>query len=547
MTALERVTEALEQHGSRKYGKSSWNCPGPLHSNGDRNPSLIVGEDKASGRTLLHCFTGCEFKDIMSALGLEPADAFDEAREVARYPYYTADGSSRFEKVRLEGKIFTMRPALNGAGAQLYRLPEVKAAIARGETTLLVNGEKAADRLWEIDVPATCSFAGEGNWKPEYGDYLKGASVIMVADRDATGIKHAMDVQEDLRDKVASLRIVQSRTMGEHDDIVDHLNAGYAIDQLVPLRPENEISRRYRRVNWFEAFARQGSEVDWLIPPMIEAGTVNALFGKPGAGKSLIAAEWAVTLVKEGKNVLIIDDENREADTVDRLKGFGCHPSELDRLIMYNFAGLPPLDTEEGGRHLTALAEVNEASLVILDTTTRLICGEENTASTWLQLYRCSLVPLKGRGITVLRIDHPGKDDTKGQRGSSAKSGDVDSIYRLVHESGDLVTLICEKSRSGHHEQAITYRRHQEKNETTGKVIPGTLWHEMVALGDLDILPKVKAVSRWFDQHDVPRSTGRPRLRDVLNNTQGAPTCDTTILALVAKYRRGLDSTEIAA
>jgi hypothetical protein len=240
---------------------------------------------------------------------------------------------------------------------------------------------------------------------------------------------------------------------------------------------------------------------------------------------------------------MIVDDENRLSDTVERLQSYGCSPSELDHLVMYNFAGLPPLDTEEGGRHLSSLAEVNEAALVILDTTTRMVSGEENSASTWLQLYRCSLVPLKGKGVTILRIDHPGKDATRGQRGSSAKAGDVDTIWRLAHESGEQVMLICEKTRSGHHADAITYRRRQEKDEQTGKTIPGTLSHEVIALGDLDIFPKVKVMVDWFDRHGVPRDWGRPLLRDALNSYDGlAPTCDTTILALVAKYRKGLDS-----
>jgi hypothetical protein len=72
------------------------------------------------------------------------------------------------------------------------------------------------------------------------------------------------------------------------------------------------------------------------------------------------------------------------------------------------------------------------ASLVVLDTTTRMVQGRENDSDTFLQLYRCSLVPLKSRGITVLRLDHPGKDESRGQRGSSAKDGDCDTIWRLT-------------------------------------------------------------------------------------------------------------------
>ena len=68
----------------------------------------------------------------------------------------------------------------------------------------------------------------------------------------------------------------------------------------------------------------------------------------------------------------------------------------------------------------------------MLDTSSRMVQGKENDSDTFIQLYRCSLVPLKRRGITVLRLDHPGKDESRGQRGSSAKDGDVDTIWRLA-------------------------------------------------------------------------------------------------------------------
>lgn len=293
-----------------------------------------------------------------------------------------------------------------------------------------------------------------------------------------------------------------------------------------------EIADRYRRTDWHAAFKSSPDDIDWLYEPIFEAGTINALFGKPGVGKSLLTWDFAVSLVREGKRVMVIDDENREQDTVKRLRNFGCTADELDNLVLYSFAGLPPLDTMEGGEHLTALAEVNEPELVVLDTTTRMVEGDENASNTWLQLYRCSLVPLKQRGITTLRIDHPGKDETRGQRGSSAKAGDVDCIFRLSDISNsDQMVLLCEKSRSGNQEKVITMRRCKDP-----------LRHEVIALGDLDILPQVQYLASWFDRHDVPRDAGRPRLRDVLDSTKGSPKeeqASTTLLALVARFRRG--------
>jgi hypothetical protein len=42
-------------------------CPGPLHRNGDRNPSLSV-KNGYNGRPLFHCFAGCAYDEIVTAL-----------------------------------------------------------------------------------------------------------------------------------------------------------------------------------------------------------------------------------------------------------------------------------------------------------------------------------------------------------------------------------------------------------------------------------------------------------------------------------------------
>jgi len=47
-------------------------CPNPIH--GDVNPSLHVTE-LADGRTLLHCFAGCKYPDIVAALEREATGA----------------------------------------------------------------------------------------------------------------------------------------------------------------------------------------------------------------------------------------------------------------------------------------------------------------------------------------------------------------------------------------------------------------------------------------------------------------------------------------
>ncbi len=266
-----------------------------------------------------------------------------------------------------------------------------------------------------------------------------------------------------------------------------------------------QIASRYTPVDWLEAWNGQPAEIDWLFEPVLETGTVNALFAKPGTGKSLLALEIALTLVRRGRTVVYVDDENRIVDLVERLQAFGATPAELGRLRLYSFAGLPALDTPLGGAHMLALAATGQAALVVLDTTTRMVAGRENDADTFLQLYRCSLVPLKSRGITVLRLDHPGKDGDRGQRGSSAKDGDVDTIWKMTTVTAGLrYQLHRDKSRSGHGdtEDLALHRRYEP------------LRHEWAARDEYP----VDALCGQLDDLGVAPDAGRPTARKALNN-----------------------------
>lgn len=217
----------------------------------------------------------------------------------------------------------------------------------------------------------------------------------------------------------------------------------------------DELASRYTPINWRSVWKEEDAKIDWLVENVLEQGKLVALYGRPGDGKSLVTLWMCLQVVRQGKTVLMVDDENTAGDLVSRLRAFGATPEELDNLVTFSFASLPPLDTPDGGAHLTALADKYQPSMVTLDTISRLVEGDENAASTYLQLYRCSMTPLKARKITTLRIDHAGKETGRGQRGSSAKAGDVDLVWRLSRESEEFLILEREKSRDGHGEQIV--------------------------------------------------------------------------------------------
>jgi hypothetical protein len=255
-TAFDRVVDALESAGSRITGphdRRMATCP----AHHDGNASLSVKRD--TDRVLLKCHAGCETAEVVAALRLTMSDLFDEPHEPRRMGAYTRQPNKRvvdeyiycdesgvelFRKTRFEPKGFRQKrpdgrggwiPNLEDTRKVLYRLPEVLAAVAGGRPVYVVEGEKDADRLASLGLAATCNFDGAGKWRSEYGDALSGAAVVVIADRDVPGLKHARMVVADLEGKATSVRVVQSVTTGKGHDVSDHLDAGHSLDELTPV------------------------------------------------------------------------------------------------------------------------------------------------------------------------------------------------------------------------------------------------------------------------------------------------------------------------
>jgi hypothetical protein len=92
----------------------------------------------------------------------------------AVYPYRDEDGRLLFEICRTATKEFRVRrpnPSkpngfdwrLGDARKVLYRLPELIAAVAKGETIFIVEGEKDVDTLRKTGAAATCNPFGRAS------------------------------------------------------------------------------------------------------------------------------------------------------------------------------------------------------------------------------------------------------------------------------------------------------------------------------------------------------------------------------------------------
>ena len=194
-------------------------------------------------------------------------------------------------------------------------------------------------------------------------------------------------------------------------------------------------------LDWDVEFSRAPTALKWIAEPFLPVKRHITLAGPAKAGKSLFVAEVAACIAS-GRSflgfpvtksiVLYLDFENDPAvDVIPRLKAMGFGPGDLEGLHYFSYPDLRPFDTAGGGGELLVLLKEYEPGLVVIDTASRTITGKENDNDTWAAFYRHTGMLLKTRGIAMVRIDHTGKDPSKGPRGASGKIADVDGVWIL--------------------------------------------------------------------------------------------------------------------
>lgn len=532
MTALDRFREALTAHNCGPRGTAA-RCP----AHDDRQPSLSFGPAKEFAGVVVKCHASCPIDDILAELGLTRSDLFDEPRQakqgravVAEYPYFDENGEVLYVKVRFWPKDFRQYVPLPGGGKQwnlngvrrvLYRLPEVKAAIAESRTVFVAEGEKDADALVAAGVVATCNPEGawqpgqKPKWRSEYTEQLRGAMAVVTAHKDDAGRARAEYIVNQLTGVAAHVRLVEPLS---GKDAYDHLQAGWhasdfveTYDQLkteepVDAAPPEDIRLLLPRIDWYELWADDTDE-EWVLYPLIPARRGVAMFSPAKIGKSLLMLEVAVGISRGTKvlghtpsrryRVLYVDFENDpRGDIRTRLQDMEYGPDDLDYL---SFPALTDLDTETGGVRLMAALAAYGSEVVVVDTISRAVEGEENSNDTWLDFYRYTGLKLRKAEIAMIRLDHTGKDQTKGQRGGSAKYGDVDAVWKLTKVSGDRFRLECTDVRFSLDTKSISLKRladplrHDVENSSAATVRETKIAH-IVKKADEAKLPADKSV-----------------------------------------------------
>lgn len=198
------------------------------------------------------------------------------------------------------------------------------------------------------------------------------------------------------------------------------------------------------------SLADEDDEIRWLVEGMWPVGRSVVLYALQKTGKSLVSLHIAVSLALgidpftgadiEPHDVCYFDFEMTRMDVQERLIDMGHYDHmKSDALKRLHYALHPPtapMDTADGGRQVVAMVKQSGSDVAIIDTLSRVIKGDENSADTFRAFALHTGTPLKAAGISVLRLDHEGKSKDQGMRGSSAKGDDPDITYRLEERDG---------------------------------------------------------------------------------------------------------------
>lgn len=224
-TAVDKLVDALRDNGRNVVvngDRVQAQCP----AHDDTSPSLSI--TRIDGSALVHCHAGCETVDVLAAVGLTMADLYDDRRGATyRYPDGRMVHRSPTKQFRQSG---------NTKGKALFHADRIDGA----PLVYVCEGEKDVLAVESAGGVAVCPAMGAGkahlfDWSP-----LRGVDVVVVADRDEPGGKHADQVAALLADVTSSVRVTVP-AVGK--DAADHVAAGCGLHELVPVQADDTSER----------------------------------------------------------------------------------------------------------------------------------------------------------------------------------------------------------------------------------------------------------------------------------------------------------------
>ncbi len=323
----QNFEEILAKLPGAKQSGDHWTSPCPLP--GHETPAGHLTLKDAGTKALVTCRGGKHtYQDYCEAWGYDsltysPNGNGYEPKIIATYHYTDAGGKLLYQVVRYDPKDFRQRRP-DGSGGWLwnlkdispvlYRLPEVLEAVREGQRVYVCEGEKDAKNLAKLRLTATTNSGGAGKWRPEYAEALKGASVVIIADKDAPGRAHANQIAASLHGKVKSLKVLELPDRDGHQikDVSDWLNTGGTRQELEQLvneaqewkPPQDKVETGFRLTKLSVLLREADEDIAYIWENTLIKGGLSILVAKPKVGKSTLARNLALAIAKGAPSFL---------------------------------------------------------------------------------------------------------------------------------------------------------------------------------------------------------------------------------------------------
>ena len=398
----EILTSVPEIHGNlRKEGPTSLCGPCPKCGGDDRfvykTDSKIFWcrncypEKKPGNKIGYHMWVeGLDFKRLLKKYLPEPK-AFEHPQlgfPVEKYAYTDEISKVLYYACRFEPKAFRQCSADGISWSVKNMKPKVPYQLFKvvgAKTVYILNGEKACNKMNDIDQVGTCNIGGEGNWTSDLNKYFKGKEVFLLPDNDAKGRKHVEKVYSELKDVAASIKVIELPGLPEKGDFVDWIDTfddietaaeqlSITVENAGPYEPtpSNVVETGF---NAAELMLMELPEPKWAIQGILPEG-LNILAGKPRMGKSVISLNIAIAIASGGKALGKIDVEKGGVlylaleDTKRRLK------SRLTAMLLESPApanlhietAWPKIDDDGLSKLEKRIQGIPDLRLVIIDT-----------------------------------------------------------------------------------------------------------------------------------------------------------------------------------
>jgi len=401
--------------------------------------------------------------DFKALLGKEPTDYWD---------YLDAAGAPLGYTVRTEGPDGKkeMRPVTwcNGAWkvkafseprplyglAHLAERPDVQVLIVEGEKTA-VAASKLFDDFVVVTWPGGCGAVGKADWR-----VLDGRTVTVWPDADEPGLKAASEVADRLPGATV---VILPEGLPKGWDLADDISAGMDVEGLLNdarASPGTEALDLARATLTYPSeWTDPPPPRQWLVENWIPWGTVTALYGDGGMGKSLLCQQlltcaatgndWLGMAVTQAKSLAVFcedpqEEHQRRQWDINAL--YQTSPGEVTDLAFMHRFGQPdnammifPHRDAQGEatvfyRQVLDAAKEFGAKVVLLDSLHNLFAGDENARPQALQFVQAlASIAIEIDGV-VLLTGHPslsGLSTGAGTSGSTAWSNAVRSRLYL--------------------------------------------------------------------------------------------------------------------